>query len=130
MQEHFYKNSIVRPEELALTHMDEKLINKAVQYIEKNINDPQLNVDNLSKELALSRVHFYRKIKSITNLTAVEFIRNIRLKKAAQLLEGGTYNIEEVKIMIGINDANYFRTSFKKQFGLNPKDYAKKKSFL
>ncbi|RLD60672.1 MAG: hypothetical protein DRI95_15180 [Bacteroidetes bacterium] len=130
MQEHFYRNSIVKPEELALSSMDENLINKAVQYIEKNINDPKLNVDNLSKELALSRVHFYRKIKSITNLTAVEFIRNIRLKKAAQLLEGRTYNIDEVKFMVGINDANYFRTSFKKQFGLNPKDYAKKKSFL
>jgi len=130
MQGHFYRNSIVKPEELALTPTDEILINKAVQYIEKNINDPKLNVDSLSKELALSRVHFYRKIKSITNLTAVEFIRNIRLKKAAQLLETGTYNIEEVKFMIGINDANYFRTSFKKQFGLNPKDYAKKKSFL
>ncbi len=130
MQDHFYRNSIVKPEELALTPTDEILINKAVQYIEKNINDPKLNVDNLSKELALSRVHFYRKIKSLTNLTAVEFIRNIRLKKAAQLLEGGSYNIEEVKIMIGINDANYFRTSFKKQFGLNPKDYAEKKSFL
>jgi len=126
IHEHFYRNSIVKPEELALTSIDENLIRKAVSYIEKNINNPDLSVDSLSKELALSRVHLYRKIKSLTNLTAVEFIRNIRLKKAAQLFEAGKYNVEEVRFLVGFNDAHYFRTSFKKQFGLNPKDFINK----
>jgi len=128
MQEHFFRNSFLRPEDLAITSADEKILRKAIQKIENNIDDPDLNVDNLSRDIGLSRVHFYRKIKFLTNLTAVEFIRSIRLKKAAQLLEQGKLNVSEIRYMVGIQDAEYFRTSFKKQFGLTPKEYAKQNS--
>ena len=128
MQEHFFRNSLLKPEELAVTSSDEKILRKAIQNIEINIADPDLNVDSLSRDIGLSRVHFYRKIKFLTNMTAVEFIRTIRLKKAAQLLEEGKLNVSEIRYMVGIQDAEYFRTSFKKQFGLSPKEYATQNS--
>jgi AraC-like DNA-binding protein len=124
MQEHFYRNSMLKPEELALTSIDEKILRKAIRKIEDNIDNPDFNVDKLSRDIGLSRSQFYRKIKFLTNLTAVEFIRSIRLKKAAQLLELGKLDVSEIRYMVGIQDAEYFRKSFKKQFGLNPKDYA------
>jgi YesN/AraC family two-component response regulator len=124
MQEHFYRNSLLNPEELAVTSIDEKILRQAIRKIDNDISDPDLNVENLSQEMGMSRVHFYRKIKALTNLTAVEFIRSIRLKKAALLLEQGKLNVSEVRYMVGIHDAEYFRKSFKKQFGLTPREYA------
>ncbi|HEC44737.1 MAG TPA: hybrid sensor histidine kinase/response regulator [Bacteroides sp.] len=124
MQDHFYRDSLINPEELAITSVDEKILSNAIRIIEENISDPELNVEKLSLEIGLSRVHFYRKIKFLTNLTAVEFIRSIRLKKAAQLLEQGKINVSEIRYMVGIQDAEYFRNTFKKQFGLTPRDYA------
>ena len=123
MQEHFYRNSLLNPEELAVTSIDEKILRKAIQKIENDISDPELNVEKLSQDIGLSRVHFYRKIKALTNLTAVEFIRSIRLKKAALLLEQGKLTVSEIRYMVGIQDAEYFRQSFKKQFGLTPREY-------
>jgi len=128
MQDHFYRSSLLNPEELAITSIDEKLLRNAIQKIEEDISDPELNVERLSKDIGLSRVHFYRKIKALTNQTAVEFIRSIRLKRAAVLLEQSKLNISEIRIMVGIQDAEYFRKSFKKQYGITPKDYASQNS--
>ncbi|RLD79671.1 MAG: hybrid sensor histidine kinase/response regulator, partial [Bacteroidetes bacterium] len=130
IQEHFLKSSLFKPEDLTVTSMDEKILLKAVRHIEENIADPKLNVDSLSREIGLSRVHFYRKIKSLTNLTAVEFIRVIRLKRAAQLLEKGSLDISEVRYAVGIQDAEYFRNSFRKQFKMTPREYAEKHALL
>jgi AraC-like DNA-binding protein len=76
--------------------------------------------------LGLSRVHLYRKIKALTNLTAVEFVRSIRLKRAASLLQENRFNINEISAMVGMDDVDYFRICFKKQFGYSPSEYAKK----
>jgi ligand-binding sensor domain-containing protein/signal transduction histidine kinase/DNA-binding response OmpR family regulator len=130
MQEHFFSSSMLKPEGLALTSADEKIMQKAIDNIEQNIDDPDLNVDSLSREVGLSRVHFYRKIKFLTNLTAVEFIRSIRLKKAAQFIENGNYNVSEIRYKVGILDAEYFRVSFKKQFGMTPREYSKQNTHL
>ncbi|MDO5980195.1 two-component regulator propeller domain-containing protein [Flavivirga spongiicola] len=125
VQEHLFRNSVIQPKELGLNSTDEVLLTKAVKYIEENLDNPELSVENLSNHLGLSRVHFYRKIKSIANVTAVDFIKNVRLKKAIQLLESDSYSIKEVRYLTGFNDATYFRTSFKKLFGVNPSQYIK-----
>ena len=130
MQEHFYRSSLFKPEEIAVTSTDEIILRKAIHLIEEKIDDPDLNVDSLSKEIGLSRVHFYRKIKSLTNLTAVEFIRAIRMKKAAQLLEQGSLDVSEIRYMVGFQDAEYFRNSFRKQFKMTPSEYANKHTQL
>ena len=72
----------------------------------------------------MSRVTLYRKIKALTNQTAVEFIRSIRLKRAAQLLEQNKLHVSEVAYMVGFIDIDYFRRCFKDQFGHTPKEYA------
>ncbi len=76
----------------------------------------------------MSRGTLYRKIKALTNQTAVEFIRSVRLKRAAQLLAQNKFHISEVAYMVGFMDVDYFRRCFKEQFGYTPKEYALSKS--
>jgi len=128
IQDHFFRNSIIQPKELGISTLDQTLIKNAIHYIEENIDNPQLSVESLSLHLGLSRVHLYRKLKGITNITAIEFIRNIRLKRAAQLFEAGNHSIKEVRYNVGIGDATNFRSSFKKLYGVNPSEYIKQLS--
>ncbi len=127
LRQHFEMESITMPKILTITSVDERLLNKAMEYISKHMEDPSISVEILSQELGLSRVHFYRKIKSLTNLTAVEFIRNIRLKRAANLLEQGKLSVKEVQHMTGFDSADYFRKCFKEQYGYPPSEYAMRK---
>ncbi|WP_319501491.1 two-component regulator propeller domain-containing protein [uncultured Draconibacterium sp.] len=127
IQEHFKREAIFDPGNVTLTSIDEKILKKAVDYIAEHITDPKLNVNKLSAHIGLSRVHFYRKIKALTNQTAVEFIRSVRLKRAALLLEQNKLTIKEVQNMVGFEDANYFRDCFKEQFGVTPSEYASSK---
>lgn len=124
MRQHFHHEAICNPENTPVTSLDEKFLRKTVDYIIENIESPTLNVESLSSHMGMSRVHFYRKIKALTNYTAVEFIRSIRLKRAAWLIEKHTFHIKEVRQMVGFEDASYFRDAFVKQFGVTPSDYA------
>ena len=128
LRQHFELESIMMPELLTITSVDERLLKKAMDYIVKHIEDPAINVEKLSQELGLSRVHFYRKIKSLTNLTAVEFIRNVRLKRAGSLLEQGKLSVKEVQHMVGFESADYFRKCFKERFGVSPSEYPVQKN--
>jgi AraC-like DNA-binding protein len=74
----------------------------------------------------MSRVHFYRKIKALTNQTAVEFIRDIRLKRAASMLEQNKLSIKEIQNMVGFEDPDYFRDCFKGKYGVTPSEYSSK----
>jgi AraC-like DNA-binding protein len=117
---------ICDPAKITVTSVDEKLLKKAVDYIGDHMSDSCLSVEKLSSELGLSRVHLYRKIKALTNLTAVEFIRSIRIKRAAWLLQENKMNVNEVCAMVGFDDVDYFRNCFKQQFGASPTEYSKK----
>jgi AraC-like DNA-binding protein len=109
-----------------VTSLDEKFLKNVLQVIEKNIADSEFRVETLGKELEMDSMAVYRKIKSLTGQTAVEFIRNIRLKRAAQLLRQQKLTVAEVTYDVGFNDLQYFRTCFKKQFGLSPSEYMAK----
>jgi YesN/AraC family two-component response regulator len=126
LRNHFALEMICDPAKITVTSVDEKLLKKAVDYIGEHMPDSSLSVRKLSDELGLSRVHLYRKIKALTNLTAVEFVRSIRLKRAASLLQENRFNINEISTMVGMDDVDYFRICFKKQFGYSPSEYAKK----
>jgi AraC-like DNA-binding protein len=114
------------PEEISITSVDEKLMKKTIDFINDHISDSDLTVEKVAGEVGLSRVHFYRKIKALTNLSAVEFIRLIRLERAAQLLNTCKLNVSEVRYAVGIQDPEYFRKTFKEHFGQAPSDYAKR----
>ncbi|WP_057940256.1 two-component regulator propeller domain-containing protein [Algoriphagus resistens] len=128
LRERFTQNNklVLEPNEIAITPLDEIFLKKVLQSIEENISDPEYRVEDLGRDVAMSRMPLYRKIKALTGQTAVEFIRNIRLKRAAQLLKHQQFNVSEVTYEVGFNDLQYFRTCFKKQFGVSPSEYAKK----
>jgi len=105
--------------------LDQEFLDKCIKIIKKNIDNPQLSVESFSSDIAMSRSALFKKLKSISGQSTSEFIRTIRLKRAAKHLRSGKYNITEVIFMVGFSDPKYFRTCFKKQFGKNPSEYIK-----
>lgn len=102
---------------------DQEWFAHVTELIQNNIHEPEISIDTLASDLNLSRSSFQRKIKGLTGLSPIEFIRLIRLKKAAELLSTGNYRVNEVSYMVGFNKASYFSSLFKKQFGVLPKDF-------
>ncbi|ADV43025.1 hybrid sensor histidine kinase/response regulator transcription factor [Bacteroides helcogenes] len=111
------------PSEIAITSLDEKLIGNAIKYVEENIARSDLSVEELSHELGMSRVHLYKKLLQITGKTPIEFIRVIRLKRAAQLLRESQQNVSEIAYQLGFNNPKYFSKYFKDEFGVLPSVY-------
>ena len=112
--------------EVEITSMDEKFVKKAVTLVETNIANGDFLVEDLCREMGMSRVYFYKKILSLTDKTPSEFIRFIRLKRAAELLERSQLFVNEVAFQVGFNDPKYFRKYFKDEFGVSPNEYKKK----
>ncbi|MBB6463157.1 ATP-binding protein [Flammeovirga kamogawensis] len=102
---------------------EEKLLQKAIDFIELNIDKEELTVEFLADHMCMSQSTLYRKIKSSTNNTIVGFIRSIRLKKAADLLLSTPYSLKEIIDLVGINDVRYFTKEFKKQYNVEPLEY-------
>ena len=113
----------VEPSKITVSSLDEKLIKKAINYTEANMSNPDFTVEELSRELGMSRVHLYKKLLSLTGKTPIEFIRVIRLKRAAQLLEESQLTISEIAYEVGFNNPKYFRKYFKDEFGVLPSQY-------
>lgn len=124
LRERYRQEISLQPQDISLSSPDQQFLNKVMDFIERNMMEPSLSVEELGKEVGISRVTLYRKIKALTNQTAIEFIRTIRLKRAAQLLEKNNYNVSEVAYIVGFSDIDYFRRCFKEQFGHTPKEYA------
>lgn len=114
---------ITSPRETVVSSPDDEFLVKVLAFIEENVTEPILNVENLAKELCMSQGALYRKIKALTGQTTIELIRNTRIKIAASLLRQKTMNINEVIYSVGFTDADYFRKCFKEQFGVTPRDY-------
>lgn len=111
------------PQAFAVTSQDEVLMENVVKVIEKNMENFEFSVDDMRAEVGMSRSAFFKKIKGLTGLAPVEFVRDIKLKRAAQLLSSGEYRVKEVTYMIGFSDSKYFAKCFKEKFGLTPMEY-------
>lgn len=118
----FSQKNVIIPSEFSTNKIDEDFLKKVIQYIETNIENTELTVDLLAQNMNLSRSQVYRKIKALTDLTANEFIRQIRLKKALQLLSEGSLNISEIAYSVGFSSQSYFTRSFKEYYGKSPSD--------
>jgi AraC-like DNA-binding protein len=94
--------------------------------IEQNISNIDFTIDMLAEQLNISRSGFFSKIKSLAGVTPNELIQVVRLKKAAELLSGNKYRINEVAYMVGYNDPSYFSKCFFKQFNIRPGDFINK----
>ena len=127
MKQRFRQEVILQPEEVTVTSADEEFLKKAMSIIEEHMSDSEFNVEALVREMYISRSKLYLKLKALTGQSSSEFIRTVRLKRAIQLLEKSDYTIKEIMYMTGFNTASYFSKCFKKQFGIVPSEYLKKK---
>jgi ligand-binding sensor domain-containing protein/signal transduction histidine kinase/DNA-binding response OmpR family regulator len=105
---------------------DDKFLAKLVGVIEENISDPEFGTMKISKEVGVSRTQLYRKMAALTEMTVKEFIRSIRLKRAAQLISIDQVSISEAAYAVGFQQVAYFRKCFKEMFGMTPSEYAKR----
>lgn len=109
--------------DINLNQRDKNLIEKSVQIIEKHLLDSGFSVEQLSQKLGVSRSSLHRKMKALTNQSATEFIRYVRLRKAVKLMKEGLLNIDEICYAVGFNSHSYFSQCFKQQFGKTPTEY-------
>jgi len=123
LREAFKSKIDIEPHDIAVTSVDEKFIQKAFEIIERNIADPDFGSPQLVAELGLSRTFIHLKFKKLTNFSTGEFIKNVRLKRAGQLLKQKKHRISEVGYMVGFADPKYFSKSFKLQFGCSPAQF-------
>lgn len=108
-----------------ITSVDEKFVRQATTYVESHLTDPELSVETLAEAVAMSRVHLYKRLLTITGSTPMEFIRAIRLRHAARLLKEGQLNVSEVAYKVGFNNPRYFSRYFKEMYGMMPSEYKK-----
>ncbi len=116
----------LQPRNVVLSSPDERFLQKAIQVVENNISDPDLDIDRFASEIGASRMQLYRKLHAMTEMTVKEFVRDIRLKRAAQLLIQKKMNISEVAYAVGFKDLSHFRKSFKQEFNMSASEYMEK----
>jgi len=105
--------------------MDEQFIRKAKAIVEQNISEPDFTIEDFAGKMALSRVQLHRKLKALTGQSATQFIRTIRLNRAAELLLKKSATVSEIAYDVGFNTLPYFTKCFQEQFGVNPSEFAK-----
>ncbi len=123
LKEKFSREILLEPKRVVVPDIDAQFLQRVVETIEKHIADDNFNADMLSKEVGLSRMQLYRKLRGLTDQTVHEFIRSIRLKRAVQLLEQRRMTITEVAYAVGFNDLTYFARCFRKQYQKSPSEY-------
>ena len=110
-----------------LVKKDIEFINKIHEIIEENLNANDFNIDTIAGSIGLSRSAFFKKLKSLTGLAPVDLVKEIRLNKAAKLIETTDNNITEIAYSVGFRDAGYFGKCFRKKYEMTPKEYRKMK---
>lgn len=124
MRKKFSQQITLQPANILIESADEEFLNKIMTIIEHNFSIDDFNVNVLAADVGMSTPILYKKIKALTGLTVNNFIKSVRLKRAAQLLKQHTYTVYEVAYMVGFSDSKYFSKEFAKQFGRTPSDYA------
>ena len=127
-KKNFAQKIEVNPKDITITSFDEKLIEKALGCIEKNMDNPAYSVQQFSEDMSMDRTVLYKKLLSITDLPPSEFIRSIRLKRAVQLLVKSQLSVGEVADKVGFNTHRYFSKYFKEAYGVTPSEFIKDKS--
>ncbi|MFO7614975.1 MAG: two-component regulator propeller domain-containing protein [Bacteroidales bacterium] len=103
--------------------MDKEFLKKAIEVTERHLSDPDFQISVFCREIAMSRQQLYRKLRALMDQAPTEFVRTIRLKKAAELLAQRSGTVSEIAYDTGFNTLSYFTKCFKEQFGVNPSEY-------
>ena len=125
LRERFRKELLLEPQEIAVTSADERFIRQSLEIIENNLSDQDFSVEQLGSDLAMSRMQLFRKIKALTDQSPSEYIRTIRLKRAAQLIKSNYGNLAEITYEVGFNHPSYFAKCFRELYGVAPSEYNK-----
>jgi signal transduction histidine kinase/ligand-binding sensor domain-containing protein/DNA-binding response OmpR family regulator len=120
----YLKETTLIPLDSGTNKLDDYFIRKVLAFIEENLTDSDLNVDQLANCVSLSKVQTYRKVKAISGLSIVEFIRTVRLKKASQLILEDRLNFSEIAFTTGFSTPSYFSKCFHDHFGKTPSEFA------
>lgn len=123
LKEKFKSKNDYLASEITTSSLDEQLFKKAIKVVEENVSNEQFDVQFFCSELGVSRTMLFTKIKAWTNFTPNEFIHEIRLKRAANLLEQTSMNVSQVSYKVGFNNPKYFSKCFQKRFGETPSQY-------
>lgn len=126
LKQKYTSEMLLQPKNILLSSPDERFLQKAIEVVENNISDPDLDIERFASEIGVSRMQLYRKLDALTEMTVKEFVRNIRLKRAAQLLLQKKLNISEIAYAVGFKDLSHFRKCFKLEFGMSASEYAEK----
>ena len=125
----FYsKKFVAEPSKVVISSMDEALLSKAMENIEKNMDNNEYDVEEFVYDMAVGRTILYQKIKDITGMSIKEFIMDIRLKRAAQLLKDSDLTISEISDRTGFANPKYFSVCFKRRFDISPSDFKKQEN--
>ena len=120
-----FKSKInIEPKDISITSLDEKFMRKALDIIEEHMGDTNFSVAEFGRQMGISRMQLYNKIVALTGSTPLEFIRILRLKRSAQLLQKSQLSVSEVAYQVGFNDPKYFSMHFKKEFKILPSKYS------
>jgi CheY-like chemotaxis protein/AraC-like DNA-binding protein len=128
LKKQYSKSIRLDPSDIEIEASDEIFLKKCISIIEKNLQNDGFSAETLAAFLNLSNSSLYRKLKSLTNLSSAEFIRTIRIKRAAQLLQDKNKTVSEVAYEVGFNDIKNFREVFQKHFNCTPTEYRKNNS--
>jgi signal transduction histidine kinase/ligand-binding sensor domain-containing protein/DNA-binding response OmpR family regulator len=127
LRERFSREVILQPHEIAITPMDEVFLNKVKAVVEKHLGDEDFEVEALGREVGMSRSQIHRKLKALTDQSASQFIRSLRLQRAVELLKQNAGTVAEIAYQVGFGSQAYFNRCFHEQFGCAPKAYVRKK---
>lgn len=126
LREKFARNFDLSPSGVVMNSLDEQLLSRVKELVEKHMDDSDFSTEQLATSLHMSRMQLYRKLKVLTGKSPNQVIRTIRLQRAAQLLDTHQYNVSDVTYMVGYNDLKWFREQFRKEFGVSPSEYERK----
>ena len=119
------QKEIITPQVTELISPDEQFLKQITHIIEESLSDPDLNVTTLCQKSGINDKQVYRKIKQLTGMSVVEYIRSIRLKKAAMFLRQDKLSVSEIMYLVGFSNASYFTRCFKEEYGVSPKEFTR-----
>jgi signal transduction histidine kinase/ligand-binding sensor domain-containing protein/DNA-binding response OmpR family regulator len=128
LKEKYIRELILKPSDVTITSPDERFLLKAMEVVERNMSNPDFDIESFADETGVSRMQLYRKFNALTNMTVKEFVRSIRLKRAAQLLLERKMTVSEVAYAVGFRDLSHFRKCFSREFGMSASEYLRRNS--
>lgn len=128
VRQHYKHHLSFKDEGENLNRLDKKFLSRLTSLVEENLNSDQLSVEELGEKMGLSRVHLYRKVKKLTDMSVSEFVNSVKLKKSLDLLANSGKTIAEIAYEVGFTSPSYFTKCFKDQFKVSPSEYMQKNS--